>query len=268
MGIRIVEGRALNVDERPDRPREVLVNRTFVRQYLPTDPAIGSRLSVDGPAPWEIVGVVDDVRHAGLTAEPLPELYIDYRQAAAVMPASLGQAFFTVRTTGDPVSLVAAIRSSVRQLDPQLAVDNIATMEQRLAGSIARPRFYAALTGALAVIAIVLSAVGIYGVMAYAVSQCTRDIGVRIALGASTSDVLVMVMRQGCLIAGCGMAMGLIGAAAVTRSLDTLLFGLTPFDPATFALVSLLVGLVALVACYVPARRAMRIDPIVALRQE
>ena len=268
MGIRLLDGHALQPASGDHPPHELLVNRSFARRYLGGERAVGTRVNLDGPAPWEIVGVVDDVRHAGLTAEPFPEIYVDYRQTGAVMPRGLRDAFFAVRTTRSPLPLTTSVRGLVRQLDSQLVVDNMATMEQRLSASVARPRFYATLVGVFATIAVILAAVGIYGVLAYAVSQCTREIGIRIALGASRRGVLTLVLRQGCVIAGLGMAIGLAGAAAVTRSLTTLLFDLTPFDPVTFAAVSVLLAVVALVACYVPARRAMAVDPIAALRAE
>jgi putative ABC transport system permease protein len=268
MGLRLMEGRNLNPDAREGQPPEALVNQSFVRRYLAGDRAVGARMNLDGPEPWEIVGVVNDVRHAGLTADPYPELYVDYRQAATVMPRGLRDVFFTVRTAGPPLPLVASVRGLVRQLDPQLVVDSVATMEQRLSVSVARPRFYATLLSVFAFIAVVLAVVGIYGVLAYAVSQSTREIGIRIALGAPRRGVLALVLKQGVAIAAIGIMLGLAGAAAVTRSLSTLLFELTPFDRVTFSLVSVLLAAVSLVACYLPARRAMSVDPVVALRHE
>jgi predicted permease len=267
MGIALVSGRTFLPESRAEPPKELLVNRSFATRYLPNTQAVGARVNMDGPEPWTIVGVVGDVRHAGLTAEPVPEIYVDYRQAALVMPR-LQTAFFTIRTATDPLPLLSNIRGLVRQLDAQLVVDNIATMDQRLSTSIARPRFYATLIGVFAFIAVALAAVGIYGVLAYTVSQSTREIGIRLALGAPRAGVLGLVLAQGCVIAGAGIAIGLAGAALVTRSLATLLFGLTPFDPLTFAGVSALLGVIAIAACYIPARRAMQVDPIVALRQD
>jgi putative ABC transport system permease protein len=268
MGIRLIEGRNLIAENRANRPREVLVNQTFVRRYLGGQRAIGTRMNLDSANPWEIVGIVNDVRFSGLTAEPLPELYMDYRQTAAVMPRAMSRAFFTVRTAGSPEPLVPAIRIAVRQLDPQLVADNIATMEARLSDSVAGPRFYATLVGVFAFVAVALAAVGIYGVLAYTVSQCTREIGIRLALGAPRGSVLGLVLKQGCAIAAIGMLIGLAGADVAARSLTTLLFGVTPSDPATFIGVSALLAIIAIAACAVPARRAMRVDPIVALRQD
>jgi predicted permease len=268
MGIALVDGRQLNRNAGDGQPLEVLVNESFARRYFSGDRAVGARMNLDGPASWEIVGVVSDVRHAGLTAEPVPELYVDYRQVAAVMPRGLRDAFFTVRTAHDPSTLVSAIRGIVRQIDGDLVVENVATMEQRLAVSVARPRFYATLVGVFAAIALVLAAVGVYGVLSYAVSQCTREIGIRIALGASRSGVLGLVLRQGLAIAAAGLLLGLAGAAMLTRSLTSLLFGMSPFDPLTFGAAAGVLTMVALVACVVPAWRATGVDPIQALRQQ
>jgi putative ABC transport system permease protein len=267
LGIRVAEGRGLSAAAREDGPRELLVNESFAHRYCSGGHAVGQHLNFMGPAPWEIVGVVNDVRYAGLTAEPFPEVYIDYRQASARrgVPADM---FFAVRTTGSPLPLMANVRGLVRQEDPQLAVGNVATMEQRLSASVARPRFYAALVGVFAFLAVALATVGIYGVLSYSVSQCTREIGIRLALGAPRREVLRLVLWQGCAIAGIGIAIGLAGAAALTRSLSTLLFGITRFDPPTFVGVSVLLAAVAMAACYVPARRATRVDPILALRAE
>jgi putative ABC transport system permease protein len=268
MGIRLIDGRNLIAEDRADRPQELLVNQTFVRRYLAGERAIGKRLNLSMDQPWEIVGVVNDVRFAGLTADPLPELYVDYRQSTTVLARGMNRGFFTVRTTGSPTPLVPAIRAAVRQLDPQLVADNVATMEARLSDSVASPRFYATLVGVFAFIAVALAAVGIYGVLAYTVSQCTREIGIRLALGAPQGSVLGLVLKQGCVIAAIGMSVGLGGAEVAARSLTTLLFGVTPSDPATFVGVSALLAVIAVTACYVPARRAMRVDPIVALRQD
>jgi putative ABC transport system permease protein len=268
MGIAVTDGRGLTRETVQAGAREVLVNESFARRYLTGGRTVGARLQLDGPAPWDVVGIVNDVRHAGLDAEPFPEIYVDYHQATAVMPLGLRNAFFTIRTRQDPASLAAEVRGAVRQIDPDLVVDNVATMEDRLWTSIARPRFYATLAGAFAAIALILAAVGVYGVLAYAVSQCTREIGIRMTLGATRPGVLGLVLGQGGLIAAIGVAGGLAGAFVVTRSLSSLLFGLTPFDPATFALATALLAAAVVLACAVPAWRATRVDPIVALRQE
>ena len=181
--------------------------------------------------------------------------------AATVRP------YFVVRTDAAPEGLAPAIRTVVRQLDPELGVDlNLKPMADIVSESVARPRFQMALLSAFAGIALILAAIGVFGVMAYSVEQRTREIGVRVALGASSADVMRLVLRQGIAIIGAGVALGIAAATAVTRLLDAMLFALTPLDPLTFVLGPLTLGAVATVAAYLPARRATRVDPIVALR--
>jgi putative ABC transport system permease protein len=173
-----------------------------------------------------------------------------------------------LRTAGDPVQLLSNVRSALRQLDPELTLDDVATMEQRVSASVAQPRFYAILLGIFASIAVALAAIGMYGVIACSVHQRTREIGIRIALGARPDEVLRFVVKQGIVCILVGMTAGLAGALAVTRYLGSLLFGLTPSDISTYLAVSLLLGAIVVLAVYLPARRATKIDPIVALRYE
>jgi cell division protein FtsX len=268
MGLDVLDGRGFNDDDREGQPPVVLVNRTFARRYFAGENAVGHRLQLGGPNPFEIVGLVDDVRHAGLDAEPQAEVYMDYRQARVALPRGLGGMFFALRTAGDPGARVPHVRTLVRQLDSQLTIDNVASMEQRLSDSVARPRFYAVLLGLFAAVAVTLATVGIYGIMAYSVTQRTREIGIRMALGAERRAVLGLILRQGLTLTAIGVLTGLGAAYAVTRYLQNLLFGLSPSDPSTFAGVSLLLAAIAVLACYLPARRATRVDPIVALRYE
>ena len=246
----------------------MLINQSLARRYFGDEDPVGRAVQLGGPTPLRIVGVVGDVRHAGLDAEPVPEIYLEYRQSSGTMPRDIGAAFFAVRTAGDPIAVAATARSVVSQLDPQLTVDSIASLEQQVWSSVARPRFYAVALGLFASLALALASVGVYGVMAYSVSQRTREIGIRMALGARGHEVLRLVLGQGVALAGVGMLLGLIGAALLSRYLDRLLFGLTPLDPVTFLLVSLVLAAVAVFACYVPASRAMRLDPAKALRAE
>ena len=266
MGVKVLDGRDFNAGDRAGQPNVAMINKTMARRHFADENPIGQRVRLGGPNPWEIVGVLDDVRHSGLDAEPQPEIYMDYRQARGELQRGPSGMFFAVRTAEEPGALAGSVRSLVQRLDANLTIDNVATMEQRVADSVARPRFYAVLLGIFASVALTLAAVGIYGVMAYSVSQRTREIGIRVALGAPRREVLGLVLRQGLTLAAIGIAAGLAGALAVTRYLENMLFGLTPFDPSTFAAVSVLLAAIALIACYVPARRATRVDPIVALR--
>jgi ABC-type antimicrobial peptide transport system permease subunit len=176
--------------------------------------------------------------------------------------------YYTVRSVGDPMSVVPHVRDVLRQLDPQAAVYHVALMEQLVSNSISRRRLYAVLVGVFAGVALGLAAIGIYGVMTYSVAQRTREIGIRMALGAQRVQVLALVLRDGLILTTVGIALGLVGAAVTTRLVEGMLFGITPLDPTTFIAVSLMFGLVATVASYVPARRATNVDPVIALRCE
>jgi len=217
----------------------------------------------------EIVGVVDDLREFSLYAAPEPQALIDGEQAGGYYLVSFqGGLYFALRTTRDADTIVPQIRSVVRQIDPRAALDNIATMDQIVANSITQPRMHALLPGIFAGIAMALAAVGIYGVMAYSVAQRTQEIGVRMALGAHRWQILFLILKQGLVVTLLGMILGLAGAAAVTRYLQTMLFGLTPLDPFTFLTVPALFTVVALIACVLPGRSAATVDPLVALRYE
>jgi ABC-type antimicrobial peptide transport system permease subunit len=220
------------------------------------------------------VGIVEDVRQFDLDQDPDPQIFIEFRQephSAAPALAALGPPpapYVAVRTAAEPLSVASSMRNLVRQLEPQATVDNIATMEQIVSNAISRPRLYAVLLGIFAGVAVALTTIGIYGVMAYLVAQRTREIGIRMALGAERADVMSLVLAQSVGVTVVGVVLGLAGAAAMTRYLHGMLFGLTPLDPATFFVVSLLFVLVAALASYVPARRATHVDPLAALRCE
>ena len=266
MGIPIVEGRAFTDQDREGQQAVLLVNQTFVDRYSPDESPVNREFRA-GPAGSQlVVGVVGDVRHQGLDSDVEPEVYFSFLQAAQMfgnLPLT-----FTVRTAGDPMALVPEIRRNVLDLDSSLTVDNIRSMEDRLYGSIAEPRFYAVLLGVFAAIALILASVGIYGVLAYSVSQRTREIGIRMALGAEKANVLRLILGQGLVLTMIGIVAGLVGAFAVTRYLESMLFGLTALDPTTFVAVTVTLTLTAAAACYLPARRATKVDPIVALRYE
>jgi predicted permease len=263
MGVRILAGRGFTEEDRADHPRVMLINQALARSGVLGDRPLGTHLYAFGNAPWEIVGIVEDVRQVDLAQEPDPQVFFDYRQLPDRQPP-----YYVVRTDAEPTSVVPAIRAAVRQLDPMATIDHIATMEQLLSNSIARRRLYTVLLAIFAGVAAILAAVGLSGVIAYAVTQRTSEIGIRMALGAQRRHVLRLVLGQSARLTACGLVVGVAGAAMLTRYLQAMLFGLTSLDPMTFAAVSLLFAGVATMAAYLPARRAAKLDPLVALRQE
>ncbi len=229
--------------------------------------------------PLQVVGVVSDLRNVRADRDPFPEVFMDYRtvlnmsQMLGEAPLwqherALGLLSFSLRLRGDPEAAVPVVSRIVQDVDPNAGIDAILPLPRLVAGSIARPRFYAVLLGTFATVAALLAVIGIYGVLAYTVSQRTQEIGIRMALGAQRRQVLVPVLRRGLLLAICGIALGLVGASAGTRLLQGMLFGITPLDSTTFGAVALLFIIAAALASYVPARRATRVDPMLALRQE
>ena len=262
LGLRIVEGRSFSAGEAAKG--EALVTRTFARSGFFEGSAIGSRI-YGGDDSWEVVGVLEDIKQFRLDWGGASEFYIvDFVPA----PPGLGGTYFAVRTDTDPAAIATSVRGLVRELDQTAAVDNIATMDQIVSNAMSRPRLYAVLLGIFAAVAMMLAAIGIYGVLAFLVAHRTREIGIRMALGAQRIEVVALVLRQTTVLTVAGVALGLAGAAALTRYLEGLLFGLTPLDPGTFVAVAVVFGIVAVLASYVPARRATRVDPVVALRSE
>jgi putative ABC transport system permease protein len=264
MGIRIVKGRVFTGEDRRDTMRVVLINETLAERYFAGADPIGKRLKIDSEeAPWsQIVGVVGDVRHAGLTERIEPETYVPFTQDSWQVMA------LVVRTTNDPANLAAAVRAEVWAIDKDQPVFNVKTMDEILANSLAAQRFNLILLVSFAVVALLMATMGVYGVSAYAVSQRTQEIGIRMALGAQAGDVLKLILYWAMRLMLIGVATGLAAAFALTRLMSSLLFGTSATDPLTFAVITVLLAGVALVACFVPARRATKVDPMVALRYE
>jgi putative ABC transport system permease protein len=267
MSIPILRGRGLTEQDTETTPNVVVVNETMARRYWPGEDAVGKRIAagrIRSPEDWiQVVGVVKDVRQFELNAEPRPQMYLTYRQAGFFDSRDL-----VVKTDVDPASMAATVRKAVWEIDKDQPVSNIQTMDEILADSIARQRFSMLLLAIFAAVALVLAGVGIYGVMSYSVAQRTHEIGIRMALGAQTGAVLKLAVGYGMKLVIAGIAIGLIAAFALTRVMSTLLFGVTATDPTTFTLISLLLIAVAVLASYVPARRATRVNPIIALRYE
>lgn len=267
MSIPFLSGRPFTDQDTPTTPRVVVISETMARRYWPGEDPVGKRIGagrIQRPEDWiQIVGVVKDVRQFELTAEPRPQMYLSYRQAGFFAPRDL-----VVKTDVDPASLAATVRKTVWEIDKDQPVSNIKTMEEILLDSIARQRFSMLLLAIFAAVALILAAVGIYGVMSYSVAQRTHEIGIRMALGAQTGAVLKLAVSYGLKLVIAGIVIGLIAAFALTRVMSTLLFGVTATDPATFTLISLLLIGVAALASYIPARRATKVDPIIALRYE
>ncbi len=263
MGISLVRGRVFTEQDRAGAPPVAIINQAMARQFWPNTDPIGQRIVIDDrtQSPREIVGVVGDVRQ-WLPMSALPEMYVSQLQVGWDSLA------LVVRSQLAPSSLVAAVSAQVHALDKDLPVYRVAGMEEVVAHSVGDRKFSAYLLAIFALLAVVLAAVGIYGVMSHTVALRTREIGIRMALGAEPQDVLARVLGQGMLLVVGGLCIGLAAAFALTHFMASMLFGVTPTDPATFAGVAILLALVALLACYIPARRATRVDPMVALRYE
>jgi predicted permease len=266
MRVPLFKGRFFSEQDTREAERVVIIDENMARTYWPTGDPIGKRLKRGGPtsnAPWlTVVGVVGNVKHYALDTDSRVALYTPHLQSGA------GSLSLVVRTTADPLGLATAVTREARAIDPNLPIYDVKTMEQWLSESLARRRFAMLSLGLFAVVAMLLAAVGIYGVMSYTVAQRTRELGIRVALGAQTRDVLRLVVGQGMRLTLIGVGVGLVAAAVMTRVMASLLFGVRATDPLTFVAIALLLAAVALVACFVPARRATQVDPLVALRYE
>jgi len=270
MGIPLRAGRDLDERDGFRAPRVAVVNEALVRQAFPGEEPLGKRLFVswgyslgrEVEPEFEIVGVVGNVRHGGLHAEPIPTVFLAHAQEPGFM-ASL-----VVRTAGDPLAVASSVRAEMRSVDADQGVLSVGTMQALLEDSIARPRLQAVLVGAFAALALVMACVGLYGVLAYSVEQRRREMGVRVAIGASPRALLGLVVGEGVRLTAAGLILGLAGALVVTRYLASLLYGIGPTDPVVFLGVAAVLLMVAAAASYVPARQAMRVDPVVILRDE
>jgi len=266
--IPIVRGRGLTEQDNETAPRVIVINEAMAHAFWPNEDPVGKRMAIGESSKdtsWRtIVGVVGSVRHAGLTEEPVPCAFIDYRQDLE----SWSRMAFVMKTSTEPSSLTSTVRSSLVAIDPQQPVYAIEPLEKLIEGSVAPRKFVMSLIGSLAFVALALALVGIYSVISFSVSERTREIGIRMALGAKRRDVLRMILSQGMRVSAVGIVMGLAIALGLTRLLRTLLFEVSATDPITFGLVAMTMSLIALMACYLPARRATRVDPLVALRDE
>jgi putative ABC transport system permease protein len=270
IGIPLLKGRYFTEqDRRGGAVGAAIINETLARLYFRNEDPIGKYISNVGanqnagdPKQWEIVGVVGDVRHSSLTKPAAPELYLPYQQN------SWSWGNFFVRTTNDPAALTSGFTEAIRSGDRTVPVTNVQPLTQAISDTVAQARFYTMLFALFGATGLMLTLTGIYSVISYAVSQKTQEIGVRMALGARSSDVMRMVLAQGTKLAAVGICIGLAGAFALTRLMATLLFEVSVTDPMTFAAVVALLAAVALLACYIPARRATKVDPMIALRIE
>ncbi len=271
MGIPLIKGRYFTASDAAHSPTVAIVNETMAQRYFPNEEPLGRRIQsgFEG-SPWcSIVGVIGNVKHAGLDAEANPEMYYPYLQVPpAFMSFVEGSMTLLVRTGAEPAPMARAIAGQVQALDPEEAVFQVATMQDLVQGSVAQPRFRAFLLGIFALVALVLAVTGLYGLVSYSVSQRANELGVRVALGAQKSDLLGLVLGEGARLALTGVVAGVVLALALSRTLSKLLYAVKPNDPLTFVAIPALLLAVALLASYVPARRATRADPTVALRQE
>jgi predicted permease len=263
MGIQLLDGRSFTEGDHESAPKVVIISETFARRHFPDENPLGKRVGNGDPNNWrEIVGVMADVKQFGLSRDARVTMYFPLAQRPA------RRLYYVLRTTNEPLSQTSALRGAVASLDPKLAVSSVQTMQERTSQSIGQERFTLLLFGLFAGLALVLAAAGTYGVMSYSVAQRTHEIGIRMALGAQMKNVLGQVLKEGMTLVLLGTAIGAGAAFALTGLMEKLLFGVKASDPWTFVGVAILLGVVALLACWIPARRATKVDPMIALRYE
>jgi putative ABC transport system permease protein len=264
MGITIEQGRGFTDQDRTGAPGVVIINETMARRLFPGENALGKKLSLKtGAAALEVIGIARDVKHHDLTEAPiphfdLPALQRDYGSYTNVV----------VRARARAEDLIPSVRNEILALDPTLAVNEIKPMSAQIGNAVAAMRLASTLVSAFGLVALLLASIGLYGVMAWVVSRRTHEIGIRMALGAQVGDVLTLILRQGMLLTAIGVVIGLGLAFASTRLMESQLYGVSATDPITFTGIALLLIIVAFFACYIPARRATKVDPLVALRYE
>ncbi len=266
MNIPLLAGRAFSTGDRADTGAVVLISQEMARRHWPDDVPLGHRIKLGAPDtawPWrEVVGVVADTKGADLMGQPQPQFYVP---ASQQVERSM---VLVLRVTGDPMGLVAAVRGAVRAADPNQAVHDVRTLAQIFREQLASDRLLIGMFVAFALVALLLAASGLYGVMSYSVSQRTQELGIRLALGAQPGRVLRMVVGDGLILAGAGVAIGLGGGLLLGTAMSSILYEVGAADPPTYAIVCLVLATVALLASYVPARRAMKLDPLDTLRLE
>jgi putative ABC transport system permease protein len=264
IGMPMIAGRAITASDRADAPRAVVINQSMARTYWGTENPVGQRLRFGDPDWRTIVGVVGDVRHEALDDDAKPEMYVPFAQAP--QPETISTVI--VRTSIDAAAMTKTLRDAVSAVDGSVPLDLVRTMEQIVSLSVSQPRFRTALLVVFSTLALLMASIGVYGTTSYSARQRTREFGVYIAMGATSRDVLRSVLVRATAVIAIGLGLGLLASLGLTRVLTKFLYGVTPLDAATFVTAPLFLFAVALIASYVPARRATRVDPIVALRYE